>query len=168
MSNTLISFKKHYSQTKYLTVLHNAKKLTYAFPFLLIDYCNLLCTGLPKKLIDRRQLVQKTSVQVLVSTRKNEHITSVLVTLHWLSVPVRTHFKALLLIFKSFEWISAIIRYRLFGSICFRLFAWSCAGLFTVSNINKERFGESSLLFLGTLKYGFTNWEQTHSYSIWF
>lgn len=74
-STIMLLFPPNIRVSAYIA-LHNVKKLTHPVSFSLIDYRNSLFTGLPEKLIDRLQLVQKTSAQGLAGPRKNEHITS--------------------------------------------------------------------------------------------
>jgi len=55
------------------------EKLVHAFTSR-VDYCN----GLPKKTIRQLHLTQNAAARILSRTRKYEHITPVLRSLHWL------------------------------------------------------------------------------------
>ncbi len=47
---------------------------------------DVLFTGLPKKTIRQLQLIQKAAAKIRTRTRKSEHITPVLRSVHWLPV----------------------------------------------------------------------------------
>ena len=79
----------------------DAQTVIHAFVTNHLDYCNSLFSGLPQKSINRLQLVQNTAARVLTKTRKYDHITPILASLHWLPVALRTDFKMLLFVFKS-------------------------------------------------------------------
>ena len=81
--------KKHFE-----TVIH-------AFVTTRLDYCNALYVGVSGSSIARLQLVKNAAARLLTGTRKYEHISPVLASLHWLPVDFRVHFKILLFAFKA-------------------------------------------------------------------
>ncbi len=55
--------------------------------------------------IRQLQLIQNAAARILTRTRKSEHITPVLRSLHWLPVTFRIDFKVLLHVYKSLNGI---------------------------------------------------------------
>ena len=70
--------------------------------------------GVSQASLSRLQLVQNSAARLLTGTKKREHITPVLIKLHWLPVRYRIHYKVLLYVFKALhglapEYISDLI-----------------------------------------------------------
>ncbi|KAI4895256.1 hypothetical protein NFI96_000433 [Prochilodus magdalenae] len=76
------------------------EKLIHAFISSRIDYCNSLLTGLPKKTVKQLQLIQNAAARVLTKSKRRDHITPILKSLHWIPVCYRIDFKVLLLVYK--------------------------------------------------------------------
>ncbi len=70
----------------------NAEILINAFMTSRLDYCNALLGGCSARLINKLQLVQNAAARVLTRTRKYDHISPVLSTLHWLPTKHRIDF----------------------------------------------------------------------------
>ncbi len=64
-------------------------------------YCIGLLTSLPKMTVRQLHLIQNAAARILTRTRKSEHITPVLRSLHWHPVTFRINFKVLLPVYKS-------------------------------------------------------------------
>ena len=77
-----------------------------------------LLPGLRKDHINKLQLAQNSAARLLTGTRKREHISPILRSLHWLPIPERIDFKLLLLTFKSLNDVAPpymeelLVRYR--------------------------------------------------------
>ncbi len=72
-----------------------------AFMISRLDYCNALLGGCSARLINKLQMVQNAAGRVLTRTRKYDHISPVLSTLHWLPIKHCIDFKILLITYKA-------------------------------------------------------------------
>jgi len=57
-----------------------------------LDYCNSVLVGVTKTQQHRLQSVFNTAARLVFSGRRSEHITPLLLDLHWLKVPERIQF----------------------------------------------------------------------------
>ncbi len=64
-------------------------------------HCIALLGGCSARLINKLQLVQNAAARVLTRTRKYDHISLGLSTLHWLPIKHCMHFKTLLITYKA-------------------------------------------------------------------
>ena len=77
------------------------KTVVHAYVTSRIDFCNSLLIGLPNTLLCKLQSVLNAAARLVSGKRKYDHITPVLMDLHWLPIRQRIKFKLLLLVFKS-------------------------------------------------------------------
>ncbi len=77
-----------------------------------LDYCNSLYYG-----ISHLQLVQNAAARLLEGKRKYEHITPILMSLHWLPVKYRIDFKIVLFVYKALNNLAP----QYLTGLCFRL-----------------------------------------------
>ena len=97
----LAKVKPLLSHQHFETVIH-------AFITSRLDYGNALYFGVSQSSLARLQLVQNAAARLLTRTRKREHITPILASLHWLPVHFRVHFKILLFVFKSLNGLAPL------------------------------------------------------------
>ena len=79
----------------------DTERLMHAFISSRLDYCDALLSGLPKKAINKLQIIQKAEARVLTKTRRRAHISPVLKPLHWLPVSSGIDYIILLLFLKT-------------------------------------------------------------------
>ena len=65
-----------------------------------LDNLNALLYGLPDTLINRLQLLQNHAAKLIKRKKKHDHVTPLLIELHWLPVQTRIRYKIILLTFK--------------------------------------------------------------------
>ena len=68
-----------------------------------LHYGNALLYGINKSLLEKLQRVQNMGARLITRTKKHDHITPVLITLHWLPIQYRCQYKILLYVFKAFH-----------------------------------------------------------------
>ncbi len=108
--NTDLSFSSHVKAVTKSAYYHlkTLQELDVLFPvktwrnlFMPLSPAGWIIVMSPKKTIRQLQLIQNAAARILTRTRKYEHITPVLRSLHWFPVTFRIDFKVLLLVYKS-------------------------------------------------------------------
>ena len=84
----------------------DAETLIHAFISTRLDYCNSFFWDLPNSTTRSLQLVQNAAARLLTKTRKFDHITPILASLHWPPMTSRSDFKVLLLTYKALHGLS--------------------------------------------------------------
>ncbi|XP_047668210.1 uncharacterized protein LOC125141028, partial [Tachysurus fulvidraco] len=158
-----LSFKNHIAHTTKTAFFHlrniakqrhilsvsDAEKLVHAFMTYRLDYYNALLGGCPASLINRLQLVQNAAARVLTRTRKYDHISPILSSLHWLPVKFRIDYKLLLLTYKALNGLapmyltSLLTRYNPSRSL-----RSQNSGLLVVPRISKSTKGGRAFSYL--------------------
>ncbi|XP_041848233.1 uncharacterized protein LOC121644403 [Melanotaenia boesemani] len=97
---------RNIAKIKHFISQSDLEKVIHALVSTRLDYCNALYAGLGLKLLSRLQLVQNSAARLLTGTKKHEHITPILASLHWLPVNFRIDFKILLITFKALHGVA--------------------------------------------------------------
>ena len=71
-----------------------AETLIHAYIAPRLDYCNGLLHGLPTNLVAKLRSNLNTAARLVTKTRKYEHITPVMINLHWLPIQYNPIFVA--------------------------------------------------------------------------
>ena len=97
---TYHQLRKMKSIRQHLTEV-SCKKIIHACVTSRLDFYNSLLLGCTDKLKRKLQLVQNNAARVITGLRKREHITPILIQLHWLPIKARISFKVLSIIHKA-------------------------------------------------------------------
>lgn len=101
ISKTSFYHLRNISKVRPILSLPDSEKLVHAFISSRLDYCNTLFPGVTKQALYKLQLIQNAAARILTRTKRCEHITLMLASLHWLPVNQRIDFKILLIVFKA-------------------------------------------------------------------
>ena len=122
-----LSFTKHITNTcktsymhirdirriRHMLPKHTAVALANALVSSRLDYCNSLYYGVSQENINKLQRVQNSLARAVTNTRKYDHITPVLKSLHWLPIKQRITFKLNCITFKTLTTKQPVYLYNL-------------------------------------------------------
>ncbi len=97
VTKTAFFHLRNIAKLRNMLSVSDAEKLVHAFMTSRLDYCNALLGACPASSINKLQIVQNAAARVLTRSRKYDHITPILQSLHWLPIKFRISYKILLL-----------------------------------------------------------------------
>ena len=92
---------RNIGKIRHLLSYYACAEFIHALISICFDYCNSLLYNLPKGSIERLQKIQNQG-RILTKTPRCEHISEILVSLHWLRIEQRIIYKILILTLKAF------------------------------------------------------------------
>ncbi len=161
-----MSFNSHVKQTSRTAFFHlrniakirnilsqeDAEKLVHAFVTSRLDYCNSLLSGCPNTSLKTLQLIQNAATRILTRTRKRDHISPILASLHWLPVKSRIEFKILLLTYKALNGQApSYLKELIVPYYPTRTLRSQNAGLLEVPRVSKSRMGARAFSYRAPL-----------------
>ena len=81
------------SSIHHLLSIDASKTLLSAFVLPKLDYCNSLFYGSPMYMLERLQNVQNSAARLIFQCRKQNHISPLLMSLHWLPINASIEYK---------------------------------------------------------------------------
>ena len=133
---------RNIAKIRHILSQKDAEILVHAFVTSRLDYCNSLLSGCSARSLKSLQLVQNSAARILTHTKKREHITPVLASLHWLPIQQRIDFKVLLLTYKALNNQAPLYLKELIEPyVPIRTLRSGAAGLLSITRINRCRLG---------------------------
>ncbi len=86
----------------------DAEKLVHAFMTSILDYCKALLCGCPASSINKLQIVQNAAARFLTRSRKYDHSTPILQSLHWLAIKFHISYKIVLFTYKALNGLAPV------------------------------------------------------------
>ncbi|KAI2646730.1 RNA-directed DNA polymerase from mobile element jockey [Labeo rohita] len=108
VTKTAFFHLRNIAKLRNMLPVSDAEKLVHAFMSSRLDYCNALLGGCPASLINKLQIVQNAAARVLTRSRKYDHITPILKSLHWLPIRFRISYKIALLTYKALNGLAPV------------------------------------------------------------
>ena len=90
---------RNIGRIRHLLSHHATDQLIHALISTRLDYCNSVLYNLPKSSILRLQRIQNQAAPILTRTPRRDHITEVLIDMHWLKIKERIVYKLFVCLF---------------------------------------------------------------------
>ena len=98
--SSIFSSIKNIARIKFFLTKKELTILVSSFIVSKLDYCNSLYYGINNCLMKKLQYAQNCAARLIYNKRKYDHVTKLMIELHWLPVKFRIWYKICLLIFK--------------------------------------------------------------------
>ena len=85
--------RQRISSIRHLLSIDTTKTLLSAFVLPKLDYCNSLFNGSPMYVPEKLHKVQSSAARLIFQCRKQNHISPLLISLHWLPINARIEYK---------------------------------------------------------------------------
>jgi len=145
-----LSYLRHIRSIDSVLSKSALERVVHAFKTARLDYCNYLLYGITEHQLGKLQRIQNVAARIVSRTRKHEHITPVLESLHWLPVKQRISYKILLLVYRE-RYNKAPIYFKdmLQEKSTSRILRSSNCGLLHIPKTNTKTYGDNSFSVCG-------------------
>ena len=152
---------------QYLTV-QATTILICSFVLSRLDYGNALLIGSSKSSLSKLQRVQNAAARLIYKSKKFEHITPLLKSLHWLPIHVRIQYKLSVLCYNYFEGLSPAYISEILSTYTPKrtLRSSSDLKLLNIPTTRTKKYGESSFSFAAPKIWNSLPFSIRHSSSI--
>ncbi len=149
IAKTAFFHLRNIAKLRNMLTVSDAERLVNAFMTSRLDYCNALLGGCPASSINKLQIVQHAVARVLTRSRKYNHITPILQSLHWLPIKFRISYKRSLLAYKALNGLAPVYLTNLLSHYNpTRSLRSQNAGLLVVPRIAKSTKGGRTFSYL--------------------
>ena len=130
------------AKIRHCLTVNACKTIVHALVTLKLDYGNAVLFGINGRLLNKLQMTQNSAARLIMRQRRRDHITPVLIALHWLPIRFRVMYKLLVVTFLAIHniapaYITDLISIYELG----RQLRSASRALLAVPNHNLERFG---------------------------
>ena len=159
---------RHISSIRHFLSIDTTKTLLSAFVLPKLDYCNSLFYGSPMCMLDRIRKVENSSASIIFKCRKQNHISPLLMSLHWLPINARIEYKLSVICHSFFLGLSPIYLSDLLLVYTPKRILCSSSdnGILCISNLRKKTFGHRSFSFAAPTIWNSLSTELLHTDSI--